>query len=607
MRPPILQRDGEEGPVDLLELEEDVRRGAVRGDARLWHPPWTGEGFRRVDELPALAEALQAPGARFVAQLHAPGRTWGAIALTVLLMGAALAQGIASALGGSGLGNVDAQVAKGALGWDGALLEGRWWSTWTAHVLHWPRAPIVHALANFPFLAYCGYRVERAWGWTGLLRVLGATVAVSSTAVLLLSGPPVLGSSMLAFGLLGAQIAIGFRMGDHLPPGLTGRYGWGSLRAVLLIMAVHKGVELALAGHTGLAQGVSHLGHASGLLGGALGVLVGAPAALRPSALGRRARRTDLAVAALGLAVPVLVSITLPLAPRLAGSPWRPVQVEEAGLHLSLPWRMVEQPVAVSGLRGWRGDPNSQGALFVDRALHRSFEARAAFDGGDWWGGRLGGVAVPLPAPAPLAPGWRALSWRVDGEARWTVVEHQREEGLYVVRVAWVVPGGAPTAARERLYRAALATLRIDEPPDLVAQRERFARQPEAPARAYDLAHELYVSGRFSEADALLAGLLSRDDGWQWDAARTRLRVFEVHPDTGAGVDPGWLVPLLEQAPPGDLALLEPGITWLVSEGACAPAEIALARWASRAGAAEAPVAEALARADAAWQARCAP
>ena len=599
LRPPILQRDGEEGPVDLIELEEDLRRGLVRGDARLHHPPWTGEGFRRLDELPALADALRAPGARFVAHLLAPGRAWGALITTGLVMLAALAQTF--------VGPLDQRVADGALGFEGALLDGRWWSTWTAHLLHWPQAPIVHALANFPFLAYCGYRVEQAWGLTGLLRVLGATVAVSSTAVMVGSTAPVLGSSMLAFGLLGAQIAIGFRMGDHMPPGWGGRYGWGSLRAVLLIMALHKGVEIALAGHTGLAQGVSHLGHATGLLGGMLGVMVGTPAALRPLSDQRRAIGADLGVTLAGLALPALVSLVLPLSPRLLGAPWERVEVEGAGLALRLPSRLAAQPVSLSGLRGWRGDIASDRALYVDRALHGSFEARDAHDWGQWWGQRLGGEATPTSPPAALGEGWLASAWRIDGERPWRVVEHQRVEGLYVLRVAWALPEEVDPAARERLYHASLATLEIGDPPDLTAERARHARHPDAPSRVYDLAHELYVSGHFDEADALLVGLLARDDGWQWDAARTRLRVFTVHPATGAAVDPAWLLPFLEQTSANDTALLGPGVAWLSARGACDEAAAALEGWRLMPGAAEASVEAAWTQAAQAHREACGP
>lgn len=577
----------------------------------LWHPPWTGEGYRRVDEVPALAAALQAPGARFVAQLLSPRPARLALALAAAITALALAQDLTSGRGvmadSPAAHAVQRLVSTGALGWEGALLDGRWWSCWTAHLLHWPRAPVVHALGNLPFLAYCGYRVERAWGWTGLLRVLGATVALSSTAILSLSEAPVLGSSMLAFGLLGAQIAIGFRMADHLPPGLRGRYGWGSLRAVLLLLVVHKGIEIALAGHAGLAQGVSHLGHASGLLGGALAVLWGSPAALRPVDQARGARRVDLALCGTGLALPALLGLALPLSPWLTGAPWRPAEVEGAGLRLSLPWRMEALPVRMGGLRGWRGDPGGEVALYVDRALLSSFEALDTYDWGGWWAERLAGAAEELAPPPALGPGWQARSWRVEGQPGWIVTEHQRRDGLYVTRAAWALPQGAPAEARERLYGAVLRSLQIDEPPDLVAQRERHARQPEAPARSFDLAHELYVSGRFVEADALLVGLLERQDGWQWDAARTRLRVFTVDPQTGAEVDPRWLLPLLEQAPAGDLALLEPGISWLATRGACQEAHAALTRWATLEGADAPRAVDSRTRAADAWSERCAP
>lgn len=572
MPPPTLRTAQDEGPVDLLELEERVREGEVLGEALLHHAPWTGQDFVRLDRLPAFAEALQAPSARFAAHLTAPGHSRGAALLGVLVMVSAFAQTALSAMGTPEAQDLlERALREGVLHWEGAVLDGSWWSVWTAHLLHAPGAALVHAVANLPFLAYCGYRVERAWGHTGLLRVLAGSLLVGSVAVLLFSDLPVLGSSILAFGLFGAQIAIGFRMGEAIPPSQRGRYGWGSLRAFVLFLALTMALEFWMVGHRGPSSGVSHLGHASGLLGGVLAVMVGTPPVLRPSPPRFTAH---LAITGLLLLIPAALGPLLALSPGLAGQPWREVQVEGTGLSLSLPARFAETPVRQFGLQGFAASRASQHPILVDQALFSSYEAVEELDWEAWWGQRLGGVATSLPAPPARGAGWTAHAWEVDGEV---VVEHRFRQGLVLSRVAWVLE--APAPARERFYRHLLEGLQIAEPPALVAERELYGRNPDSPRRQHALARELFIAGRFAEADTMLVPLLQRQDGWQWNAARTRLRLFEVDPPTGAEVPVGWLLPFLEEAPASDREILEPGFAWLVARGACAEAAQALQRW----------------------------
>lgn len=587
MAPPATLREADdEGPVDLLELEERVRSGELSGEALLQYGPWTGEAFRRLDELPALAEAFQAPSARFAANLRQPGRSYGAALLSVVVMFAAFVQTVLGSMPTpEAVQLLEAVLRRGAVHWEGAVLDGAGWNVWSAHLLHAPGAPLVHALGNLVFLAYCGYRVERAWGQAGLLRVLASSLAVGSTSVLLFSDLPVLGSSILAFGLFGAQIAIGFRMGEAIPTGQRGRYGWGSLRAFLLFLGLTVALEYALVGFRGPSSAVSHLGHAGGLVGGVLGVVVGTPPVLRPSPaprVGHLARSMLLGLA------PALLGPLLGLSPWLAGQRWQDVAVEGTGMRLELPKRFAETPVTMAGLRGFAASRASDQAILVDQVVFSSYEALGDYDFSEAWGQRLGGAASPLPAP-PTREGWASSSWEIEGDPGYIVVEHQLRQGLWVSRVAWVVPRDAPSAARERLYRRVLDTVQVADPPALVEERALYERNPVVPQRQYALARELMVAGRFAEADALLVPLLQREDGWQWDAARTRLRVFEVDPPTGAEVPIDWLLPFLEQAPPSDMELLGGGVAWLVRRGDCPRATATLDAWSSAIAEAEEP------------------
>lgn len=608
MHPPLLRESGEEAPVDLAEVEERIRAGDLGGEATLLHEPWTGEAWRRLDELPALRSAFEAPGARFAAHLRRRASPLGTALLVGVLALCAIGQRLAVQLApGGGAPMEGATVARrlvrqGGLYWEGVVLDGQWWSVLTAHLLHAPQAPLVHLFFNLPFLLYCGYRVEQAWGLDGLLRVLAGALASSSLAVLLLSDLPTVGSSMLAFGLLGGQIATGFRMGEAIPPRRRGHYGWGSLRAALLFAAVTVGLDVLLHGHAGLSPGVSHLGHMSGLLGGALAVLFGQPRVIDPR------RRGDL-LPALGL---VLLPTALALAafrlPVPFAGPWAPVEPDGSGLVLRLPARMAAHPVRFGGRPGFAASSDADQAVLVERVLYRSYEALAERDPAGFWVERLGGAVRALDAPPLVATGFVGRAWELQGSPGQLVEEHERIDGLYVSRVAFAIPRDQPAEARRALYREILRRLEVREPADLVAERERFARNPEAPQRRHALAQELLVAGRFAEADALLVPLLARPDGWAWDAARTRLRLLEVHPPSGEGIDGGWVLPFLEAAPATDLAIWTRGIPWLAARGRCEEARRSMSRlrgdvraWAegSRDEADERRLSEALARVEA--------
>lgn len=552
---PILRIDGEGGPVDLVDLEEDVRWGRVSADAELLHPPWTGRFYLRLAEIPQLRDALDAPAARLAARLRSQPFPAASIALGLLVFACALVQTLAPE-------QLAAWEGLGRVGWDAVFLNGQWWGGWTAHLLHWDRAPLVHAFANLTFILYCGMRVEQAWGVGGLLRVVAGAMAGGAIAVMLLSDLPVVGSSMIAFGLIGAQIAIGFRMDEAIPRGWRGRYGWGNLLAVLLIFSLNKLIASALTGGiSGPGEGVSHIGHTGGLLGGVAAVLVGTPAVLRPG------RQDALAVAA-WLSLPAALALLLPLSPQLVGMQWHTVEVEEADVSAVMP-TAFRHPASVGGLRGRVADPNTPEPFFLDRAVFSSYDARDDADWGVWWARELD-PGLSAVAPPPALEGWRGRAWESD---TWTVVEYQQPQGVYLIRAGWAIRRDEvpELGARERLYRHILPSVSVGLPALLVEEAAKHGRNPASPDRQYRYAYELWRAGQADEADALLSALVTRSDGWEWDGARLRLQLLLTAPPSTLP-PAGWVAPFLD-APITDMAIHRMAIRWLAEVGDCAAAQ----------------------------------
>jgi hypothetical protein len=416
----MLQADGETCPIDPGQLEEEVRRGLVLPVARVHYPPWTGEGWLRVDELPALAEALEAPPARLGQSLRAwtPPVVTGLLVLILLLCG--VVQMVVAVLAPERLEGLFAALSVGT---GGLVLDGRPWTPWTSQLIH---AGPIHMIANFPIIAYCGFRAERALGHGGVAIVTAAAVAVGALFISLFSTVPVLGSSIIGYGLWGAQIAAGFRFGDELPPAQRKYYGWGNL--VFFIPLFAAGI-LAVAG---------------------------------------RARRNFGAALLIGLS-PSVIGLAAGLAPRLSHGPWETVTHEEAGYSLSLPADMADHPMRLAGLRAWVVETTDEEAVFAGLSFASDladFEDPASF-----WGERLGGTFQLAAAPDPLQPGWDARAFsRPAGDdlPALRVVEQRLLRGHYMLRVGYTLDGerSALGFGRERLYERIIASVVVDEAVD---------------------------------------------------------------------------------------------------------------------------------------------
>ena len=87
------------------------------------------------------------------------------------------------------------------------VLDGRWYTPLSAQLLH---GSIGHFLVNIVAIVYCGVHVEKRAGRQLFLQVIIASAAVGGAFVCLASERPVVGSSILGFGLWGAQVSVGF-------------------------------------------------------------------------------------------------------------------------------------------------------------------------------------------------------------------------------------------------------------------------------------------------------------------------------------------------------------------------------------------------------------
>jgi rhomboid protease GluP len=556
---PILREDGEESRVRLAELDDDLRAGRVSHEAELQWGPWTGDAFAPVDEIDALRDALGAPGARLARRLRTAPLPVAALALSAAVLLAGLCQAALAYLGRTepwAYDLAEAWVAWGAVGAAPTLLDGHWWSAWSSQLTHSPTTPLVHVALNIPLVVYCGWRVDKALGPWGVLGVATGAVAGGAALVVAFSDAPVVGSSILAYGLWAAQIAIGFKFGEATPEGWRGRYGWGNLKFFAPLYAANL-----------FATDVSHLGHLGGILGGAAAVLV-LPQVTPAGPDARRRRVFGLALASAALVVlPALASLVLPFAPRVATAPWTRVPVEDQGLSVALPARMAGHRVALGGLRGWRMSPNDDSALFLELRVLREARDLKADAVRDWWRTRLDTQLADAAPPAPLGPGWRPLAF-VSPDHR--VVEHRLRRGRWVVRAGYALDGDG--GARPRLFDAILATIVVAPPPALIEAREKHARNPTHPATTWDLAAALVKVGDVAEAESLLAELTDRPDGWAWDAARVRLELRRAHPSVGVDDDLDWADRFLAEAPPADREIHVPATELLVARGACARA-----------------------------------
>ena len=156
---------------------------------------------------------------------------------------------------------VNSEAVCSAIGdgrWDAGLADGAFWQVLTnafTHVQLW------HIGFNMLALWFLGPQLESALGRTRFLALYLLSALSGSVAVFWLAGEhsATLGASGAVFGLLGALLVIGHKIGGDI----SGLWGWLGINALL----------------TFVVPNVSWQGHLGGLLGGALvaAILVYAP------------------------------------------------------------------------------------------------------------------------------------------------------------------------------------------------------------------------------------------------------------------------------------------------------------------------------------------
>ncbi len=577
-----VEEDGALGPVMLIDLEEDVRRGRIPLNTRVRHPSW-GPHLLAIREVPELREASDAPAARMADRLRHPPLPWMTLVIAVGVLLAAGLQ-VATMMAGTadlwlidhvgtdegtalrvarrvgwlqGLG--DAWMSLGVLDANGAWLDGRWYTPWTWAATH---AGLGHALVNVILLMYCGFRVERALGPGALTAVIVGSWWAGSLAVLLGSDLPVAGSSVLTYGAWGAMMAIGIRYDDALPAGH--RTPYHLLNLVLFVPLWLMSLP---------NEGVSHLAHAGGLAGGVLAVLMVPADATAPASQARGRTLANLAGSAIGLAALPLLALIGMFQPGLAYAPSTPHAVEQAGITLHLPRGFAPLTGHVRGYPAWwsqRTDDHPLAVGLVER--DGPPEPLSDADRTAWWA-RSWQDPQPLPPPHPAFAGGEAHAWLVqDDELRWTRLEqHTLVRGLWSLRAFWSSAAhadGSPKGGRTTLYRQVLADAEIGDIPELVTARARHQHAPDQPDAVYDLATAELRSGQPERAEALLAEIAAGPDASDRLTA-LRFTTWHWYPATAPSDAVDWASERLAMAKWWQRGLIEPGARWLASIGEC--------------------------------------
>ena len=572
---PHLRQDGDTVPIDLTDLDERIRSGEVLADAELRHAPWTGDAFVPLAHLADLAEAFDAPRARLAAHFRSPPAPWASAALTTLVALFGLFQLFLGALPVSDevYAWLVAAYTNAATGLEPLVFDQRWASAWLSQLSH---AGPMHLFPNLAVLGYSGYRVERALGARGYGLVAAAAVFVGVVFIVLFQRNAVIGSSVLGFGMWGAQLAIGFRYGDGIPPGQRAYYGYGNL----LFFALLVGASL-------YQETTSHVAHLGGFLGGVAATFLLRPSHLVPRAQAVRAGRATVA-GVLGVSLATLaIGPVVSRIPVAAYWPAETVALEDVGATLEVPGRLLPEDgrpwsVSVRGMPAWTTSRASDEFVFCgletlrwELALAgdpRTGEALASH-----WNLRLDGTARPVEAPPPRGPGWTSHALEfvdAEGEARYLLVEQHLLRGRYLNRLGYVVAldGGEP-GPRAPLFEQVVDSIVVGEPPTLAAARDEHLRNDASPRLRVELASALHDVGDLEQADALYGLVIASGRDQVPRAVSERLEMWRLHPGAFPQSDEPWFWSWLEDYP-ADRGLMKDGVLYLAAVGDCAGARL---------------------------------
>jgi len=512
------RHEGEEGAVYLHELEDDIRAGRIPPTAEIQYGPWTGERFLPMGSVEALSEVFDAPGARFALHLRMGPWPWLSTLVTMVVLASGVLQ-LAVVMWGGRMGELGLSLSSwfssAVTGFDPLVLDAMWLSPWTSQLVHGGPG---HLFPNLAVLGYAGFRVERAIGAGGYAVVAAASVLSGSLAVALLEPLPVMGSSLLGYGLFGALLAIGFRFGDSIPEHYRRFYGYGNLTLFAFLFISGLGLENA-----------SHTGHAGALVAGFLCGMGLSTETVSPKSRARSARRRNLGVAAAICVLPVVFGPLARHNPALVFRGAERVEIAQAGVSLVLPGRLLSHEGRLRGLSAWSTSTISGEAVFcgLERVLpdeevdQDRFVASWSVDG-------MGGVLSKEPVE-PVGPGWVARGVRLpapSGGSPVKVVEQQLLRGEWVLRLGYLVeeqPDGG-VGSRAEMFEQVIRTVEVSEPPKLVASRTAWKKAPDAVLKGVAYARQLGRMGRLMDADEVIVAYL---DGPQKErAAAARLEFW---------------------------------------------------------------------------------
>jgi rhomboid protease GluP len=454
-------------------------------------------------------------------------------------------------------------------GFEPVILEGRWWSPWSAQFVH---AGPGHFLPNLAVIVYAGYRVERALGATAFLVVSASAVTAGGVLVALLSAFPVMGSSILGYGFLGALLTIGFRYGDTIPKHHRRFYGYGNLLLFALLFVSGLRMEQA-----------SHLGHLGGLLGGILAVGFVRPAiTLRQPARSMQRKKNILAAVVLTLSPLVWVPV-VHRTPTLAFGGTIPIALEEDGIQFELLGRLSRFQGRLRGLSAWALRAESGEAIFAGMEPIPAGESMDAERVEAFWG-KDEAVEVRRPVPPnSLGPDWTVHALETQGEdGTWfRVVEHNLQRGQWLVRTGYRVrsDGVEPSAFRRALFGAFLETLTVTDPPALVKARHAWSLKKDAQT-CLGLADQFKRMEDWGQMEKVLREIAERKPPptrkarRRWNRIlRDRLELWQAHPAVAPDNGVDW-VQLALAAVPQDTRVQKAGILWLAANSWCNEAKI---------------------------------
>lgn len=539
--------------VDRAWLEEEIRKGHLSPHTGVCHEPWTGDAFVAAGELPALAEVWREPNAAFTRHIFRTRMAWLALSVAVFVF----VVGILQFLG-------FLPELLGATGLEPIVFDAQWWSPFGSQLVH---GGPDHLLMNLAVLGYCGYRVERALGASGTLAVICAGVLGGALAVTLFEDLPVIGSSIVGYAVWGAQIAIGFRFGDSIPPHFRKFYGYGNLLAFAVLWVGSLSTD-----------GISHWGHAGGLFGG---VAVAMSVRTAP----QHGPRSSLLVAAITSLVAIAIGPVLRLLPTLSLGAADRIEMPEAGVSMELPARLrPSDPERVYDYTilsepAWKTGSQSDEALYcgvwkMPESAFESGDLLLGQDFVDYVNSDYGLDAVQLPDPEPLMPGWTGTAVEFvdarDGRT-YRIEEHHLVRGRWLTRLGFIVDVDGP-GHRRALFEDVIRSAEELELPEVADARREYERNPKGRLIRLNYANALAMSGELDGADALYAELIQDlDSNHGWDALWNRLWYWGHVPAHFPVEGSPWFADPVD-AYPDDRTMQYSAVAWYAEHGRCSEA-----------------------------------